>query len=145
MDLRERSRWLDAGAGDAWFATELQAHLHDDAVVTCWEINYSPDDVGELDTAGGRIVLAADRRTAPFSRIMLLDIIENFPDDTGFLVGIVDDLLEPDGVVLVSAPAYQPLFSAHDTATKVTPSRGSRVVRGHRIIRRRGRAWNSVR
>ena len=125
-DLLSASTWLDVGAGDAWFATDLRRQLEPDAAITCWDINYAPEDVGALDTADGRIELAAVRPTTRFSRVLLLDVIEHVQDDATFLADVVSDLLEPDGRVLISVPAYQSLFSAHDTALghfrRYTPS-----------------------
>ena len=133
-DLLGARRWLDVGAGDAWFAVELLARLPTDASITAWDINYAPDDVGALDTAGGRVVLAAERPTDRFERVMLLDVIEHVELDHGFLTGIVDDLLEPDGVVLISVPAYQALFSTHDTVLghfrRYTPGQLRSVAEG---------------
>ena len=45
-DLLDARRWLDVGAGDAWFATELVERLPADATVTCWDINYTTEDLG---------------------------------------------------------------------------------------------------
>ena len=133
-DLLGARRWLDVGAGDAWFAVELLARLPSDASITAWDINYAPDDVGALDAGGGRVVLAAERPTQRFERAMLLDVIEHVERDHDFLTGIVDDLLEPDGVVLISVPAYQALFSTHDTALghfrRYTPGRLRAVAEG---------------
>jgi SAM-dependent methyltransferase len=115
-DLLDAARWLDVGAGDAWFATELVERLRSDATVTCWDINYTTEDLAALGRDDGRVVLAAERPTSQFDRITLLDVIEHVEDDAGFLGGIVRDLLAPGGSVLISVPAYQPLFSRHDTA-----------------------------
>ena len=124
--LLSASTWLDVGAGDAWFATDLRRHLEPDATITCWDINYAPEDVGARETADGRIELAAVRPTTRFSRILLLDVIEHVEDDATFLTDVVTDMLEPDGRVLISVPAYQSLFTAHDTALghfrRYTPS-----------------------
>lgn len=113
--LLDATLWLDVGAGDAWFASELVTRLPADASVTCWDINYTAEDLVALGTDDPRVVLAAERPATRFARITLLDVIEHVEDDSGFLGGIVADLLDPDGVVLVSVPAYQPLFSRHDT------------------------------
>ena len=132
--LLSASTWLDVGAGDAWFATDLRRHLDPDATITCWDINYTPDDVGALEAADGRIELAAVRPTTRFSRILLLDVIEHVEDDETFLGDVVTDLLEPDGRVLISVPAYQSLFTAHDTALghfrRYTPSQLGAVTAG---------------
>ena len=114
--LLAATRWLDVGAGDAWFATELVGRLPADATVTCWDINYTTEVIAELGTEDERIVLASERPTGRFERVTLLDVIEHVADDEAFLGGVVADLLEADGTALISVPAYQTLFSNHDTA-----------------------------
>lgn len=115
-DRLRATRWLDVGAGDAWLSHQLLGRLPPAATVTAWDINYGPNDVGEFDGTGGRIVLASERPRTRYDRILLLDVIEHVEDDDAFLAGVVADLLEPDGSILISVPAYQSLFSAHDTA-----------------------------
>ena len=49
----------------------------------------------------------------------MLDVIEHVEDDVAFVRDVVDGLAGPEtGWVLVSVPAYQSLFSAHDRALK---------------------------
>jgi hypothetical protein len=133
-DLLGATRWLDVGAGDGWFATELAARLPADATVTCWDVNYTTDDLAALARIDHRIVPATERPTARFERITLLDVIEHVEDDRTFLGGIVADLVEPGGSVLVSVPAYQALFSGHDTALghhrRYSPAQLRSVVTG---------------
>lgn len=115
-DLLAGHRWLDVGAGDAWFATGLVEHLAADATVTCWDVNYTSEDLAGLGTDDGRVVLAAERPVGRFDRITLLDVIEHVEDDASFLRDVVADLSAPRGTVLLSVPAYQALFSEHDNA-----------------------------
>jgi hypothetical protein len=56
-----------------------------------------------------------DRR---FDIVLMLDVIEHVSDDHEFLGGLVAQSLAPGGLVLVSVPAWQMLFSAHDLALK---------------------------
>src|SRR4051794_23341958 len=72
--LLDARRWLDVGAGDAWFATELVGRLPADATVACWDINYTSDDLAALGRDDQRVVLAAERPAARFDRITLLDV-----------------------------------------------------------------------
>jgi hypothetical protein len=83
--------------------------------LTCWDINYSPEDLATADTNGGEgINLVAERPTTRFDRVLMLDVVEHVEDDVEFVTATVEDLLAKDGVVLVSVPAYQALFSSHD-------------------------------
>ena len=44
----------------------------------------------------------------------MLDVIEHADDDAELVSSTVDTLLAADGVVLVSVPAYDALYSSHD-------------------------------
>jgi hypothetical protein len=89
------TNWLDVGAGDAWFAGQLRRLLSPAASLTCWDINYSHEDIATRGEEG--MTLVADRPTDRFDRVIMLDVIEHV-----------------DAVVLVSVPAYPALFSSHD-------------------------------
>ena len=54
-------------------------------------------------------------KKASFDLITCLDLIEHLEDDVGFLKQCYE-LLKPGGFLLISAPSYQWLFSAHDVA-----------------------------
>jgi hypothetical protein len=107
--------WLDVGAGDAWFAARLRPCLPAEASLTCWDPNYTPDDLA-AEHAG--LTLTRDRPDRRFDRILMLDVIEHVEDDVAYVTGIVDTLLAETGWVLVSVPAYPSLFSSHDRALR---------------------------
>ena len=108
-------RWLDVGAGDAWFAEQLRRSLPEGSEVVCWDVNYRDTDISRAAPETG-LILTADRPTGRFDRILLLDVVEHVADDRPFLQDILTEMLAPGGWVLVSVPAYQGLFSRHDTA-----------------------------
>ena len=113
--LEDAGDWLDAGAGDAWFATQLRERLPAEATITCWDVNYTPEDIQALrELDAENVTYVAERPAGRFDRILLLDVIEHVEDDVGFVAGTVRDLLRDDGLVLVSVPAYQSLWSSHD-------------------------------
>ena len=56
-----------------------------------------------------------DRR---FDLILLCDVIEHVEDDEAVLERLRRDHLAPDGLVMVTVPAFQALFSAHDRYLK---------------------------
>ena len=108
--------WLDVGAGDSWFAERLRVRVPEAATITCWDPNYTAEDLA-ADHVG--ITLTAERPERPerrADRILMLDVVEHVEEDRGFVGGIVTDLLAADGWVLASVPAYQSLFSSHDRA-----------------------------
>jgi hypothetical protein len=104
---------LDVGAGDGWFSDALAASLPGAATVTCWDINY---DEHELQAGRPGVTRTRERPAAVHDLILALDVIEHVADPVAFIA----DSLVPTGTsgtkVLVSVPAYQRLFSAHDEA-----------------------------
>jgi hypothetical protein len=109
---------LDVGAGDAWFADQLTQALPSGSHATCWDTNYTPEDLVTLGGAVAQLSLTTEKPLCTFSGILMLDVIEHVADDVGFVAGIVRDCLEDDGWILISVPAYQRLFTSHDKAVK---------------------------
>jgi hypothetical protein len=110
---------LDVGAGDGYLAGEVLASMPAGSTVTCLDPNYTDADLASYAAAARPGITFVrqppDRR---FDILMMLDVIEHVPDDRSFLGGLVAQSLAPGGQVLVSVPAWQSLFSAHDTALK---------------------------
>ena len=121
--------WLDVGSGDAWFARQLRRLLPGEASVTCWDINYTAEDLAESEEG---LTLVAERPSERFDRALMLDVVEHVEDDAGFVGGIVEDLLAPGAAVLFSVPAYQRLFSSHDRTLRhyrrYSPAQGRRLL-----------------
>jgi SAM-dependent methyltransferase len=110
---------LDVGAGDGYLARGLLAALPTGSQVVCLDPHYTDEDLRRSAAeprAGLSFVREAPERR--FDVVMLLDVIEHVPDDRTFLGGFVARSLAPGGLALVSVPAWQPLFSTHDTALK---------------------------
>lgn len=114
VDLPRVRDVVDVGAGDGWFAQELVPMLDDAARVTCWDINYSADDlVADLPTG---VLRTATRPSSRAELVTLLDVIEHVPDDRSFLRDEVAALLADDARLIVSVPAHPGLYSQHDAA-----------------------------
>ena len=109
--LDRPARVLDVGAGDAWFARQLFARLHRGSELVCWDTGYV-DGAGAED-AGLKFV----RERPPGQRdlLLLLDVLEHVDDDAAFLRTLVDENTHSESHVLVSVPAWQALFTSHDT------------------------------
>jgi 2-polyprenyl-3-methyl-5-hydroxy-6-metoxy-1,4-benzoquinol methylase len=113
--LQTDGDWLDVGSGDAWFGRQLRRLLPREAELTCWDINYTPEDLATVDQSGSEgMTLVAERPNGRFDRILMLDVIEHVEDDAAFVQSTVGDLLTEGGIALISVPAYQALFSSHD-------------------------------
>lgn len=110
-------RVLDVGAGDGFVASQLLAALPGGSAVTCVDTEYSDQHLAELrasSPAGLRFERAAPAQE--FDVIVMLDVLEHIADDRRFLRDFVMPRLRPGGLVLVSVPAYQALYTQHDVA-----------------------------
>lgn len=107
--------WLDAGAGDAWFASRLRQRAPAAATITCWDIHYTAEDLRELEgLALPNVGFVTARPEKAYDRILMLDVLEHVDDDNGFVHAAVRELLRRGGHVLVAVPAYPALWSGHD-------------------------------
>jgi SAM-dependent methyltransferase len=112
-------RVLDVGAGDGFLAGGLLEAMPAGSQVVALDSNYTDDDLRRLTAAAPRgLSFAREAPPERFDVILMLDVIEHVPDDRAFLGEILAASLAPGGVVLVSVPAWQGLFSTHDTALK---------------------------
>jgi 2-polyprenyl-3-methyl-5-hydroxy-6-metoxy-1,4-benzoquinol methylase len=140
---------LDCGAGDAFFSANLTAAIAPRSVA-CWDASYDDATVARLQlrcSAAAPSTAFSFTRTRPnrrFDLILMLDVIEHVEDDVGFVTEIVEHSLDPDGIVLVSVPAWQALFSRHDELLRhhrrYSPEQCDRVLEraGLRIVDRGG-------
>ena len=141
----EPRRVLDAGAGDAWFAQQLLSYLSADATVTCWDAHYTPETIASLRAAASpRAQFTKDRPSERYDLIMLLDVLEHVERDREFLAALLRENLAANGSVLVSVPAWQALFTSHDTRLRhhrrYRPSAALQLIEqsGLSIVRRGG-------
>jgi len=124
VDLSKLNALVDVGAGDGWFAQELLPMLPLSATATCWDINYSSEDLAAM--LPERIIrtitrpvnkIATSNATESKSRLVtLLDVLEHIPDDRGFLRDELVPLVGDNGTLIISVPAHPRLFSDHDAA-----------------------------
>lgn len=102
----------DLGSGDLYFTRLLAAKLA--APVIAVDANY------ERTGREGELVLRRDTAAiAPgaLGLVTLLDVLEHVGDDAGFLREAAV-LLKPGGTLILTVPAHQRLFSAHDVFLK---------------------------
>lgn len=108
-------RVLDVGAGDSFFAETLLARLPVGSSVTCVDPSYPESWLGERELEGGRrLSLRRDSPNELFDWIVLLDVLEHVEDDGALLRDLIPRL-GAEGQFLISVPAYQWLYTDHDT------------------------------
>ncbi len=136
--------WLDVGAGDAWLGIQIADSLPSGSSMVCWDVNYTDEDLATLATDAPTIEFTVERPVGRADVISLLDVLEHVDDDVALLRSLVEQNLADDGVVIISVPAYQQLFTAHDTALahhrRYSPEQCRRVITacGLRVAREGG-------
>jgi SAM-dependent methyltransferase len=111
---------LDWGCGDVFTGRFLLEHLGAESL-----IGVDPHLTDEQLTsfAGGdrRVTLYREGDELPerrFDLMLLCDVIEHVPDDVAFVEPLTQRFLAVGGRLIVTVPAFQALFSAHDVAVK---------------------------
>jgi SAM-dependent methyltransferase len=111
--LKDGLRVLDLGCGDGFVSREL--FNGQEVSVTAVDSNFTAPDIAALSRQSRNITyLKALEGEGRFDLVLLLDVIEHINDDLGFLLSLVSTRLAPAGRVLITAPAFNALFSGHD-------------------------------
>ncbi|MFO0398423.1 MAG: class I SAM-dependent methyltransferase [Sphingobacteriia bacterium] len=119
----EKLRVVDMGSGDTFVIEQLlNAHPHWEAAAAV-DIAFSDDDLQQLRTRfaneGKAIAVFRDMSHIPdgfqADCILLLDVLEHIEDHEGFLQLLhTQPFIGAHTQLLVTVPAFQSLFSAHD-------------------------------
>jgi SAM-dependent methyltransferase len=111
-------RVLDVGAGDAFVAGTMLDALPRGSSVTCVDSEYTEEHLATLTqgSSQGGLSFARACPDQQFDVIVLLDVLEHVPDDRAFLSEFVHRRLRRNGLLLVSVPAHQALYTQHDVA-----------------------------
>jgi SAM-dependent methyltransferase len=113
------ARVLDVGAGDGYLARHLLDRIPGGSSVACVDSNYTDDDLVRFaDPPAAGLSISRTRPAGAFDRVLLLDVIEHVQDDRALLADIIATSVAPDGLVLVSVPAWDFLYGQHDLALK---------------------------
>lgn len=114
----------DVGCGDT-FVAEALAREHPQGIVYAVDTAFTDDAIATLNARRGAaapnlrlfqsLELAEFSAAGPASLVLLMDVIEHIEDDVAFLRRLATSpLVAPTTRVLISVPAFQLLFSAHD-------------------------------
>jgi SAM-dependent methyltransferase len=111
---------LDVGCGDGYISRELFKISGVENII-CLDIHLSEKQIQEFSRQGKKIVYInkySEIDGQLFDLILLLDILEHVEDDKTFLSDIVQEHLNVNGYILITVPAFQLLYSAHDRYLK---------------------------
>lgn len=114
----------DVGAGDRFFTRELRAA----ATGRVYAIDTSYEKTGVIDGCHLARTTAA-LPDAALDCVVMMDVLEHVEEE-GTLLLDVCRALRPNGTLLVTVPAFQPLFSAHDAFLKHLRRYNMRHLRG---------------
>ncbi len=102
---------LDVGAGSGVFARQLlDAGVCRRAV--CVDPGYGAERIEDHNGQEIRFVRSVDQVSQKL--ILMMDVLEHVDDDVGLLRQYCDHMPE-EGLVLITVPAFQILWSSHDT------------------------------
>ncbi len=115
-----RQTIVDIGSGDAFLAAAI-ASSNADTTVTAIDINYTEELIHQLkkDIPGNLLLLKNInelKTTGKADIIILMDVLEHVEDPSALLQQIIcHPSVTVDTVFIITVPAYQGLFSQHDT------------------------------
>ena len=111
---------LDVGSGDSWFARSLLPGLPAGSSIECWDAEYTERDLAQTfaGAAASGVKRTAKKPDTRADVLLLLDVLEHVENDFAFLDTLVRDNTHAGSIVLVSVPAWNGLFTAHDTQLK---------------------------
>jgi len=123
---RGKARLLDVGCGAGLFFSELERFGYVEGIES--------DDVAIAQSGAwrNRIVAAQlDARftpTEPYDLVLMLDVIEHVPDHAELLRHVAR-VLRPDGRILITVPAFNALWTNHDTLNHHVRRYSARLMR----------------
>lgn len=109
-------RLLDLGCGDCYLLARLAAAYPQLEPSGC-DTALTPEAVSLLERRypSCRLYAETGPEIGPFDLITMCDVVEHVADDHGFLASIAGDaMLRSGGLVLITVPAFNALFSEHD-------------------------------
>ena len=105
----------DIGAGDMYFDKQLVEKLKDEnitPIIFAIDKEYSKQISHEKEIIMLNDIQILEKES--MDCIIMMDVLEHIEDDSKFLELVLDRLKE-NGVLIVTVPAFQSLFSFHDT------------------------------
>ncbi len=105
---------LDVGCGDGWLARHMLSYPGIQAVHGL-DIFLPDKDVHPVGQGSLAFVNKQDQLSNDYGLILLLDVLEHMEHDTASLKDIADLQALPGAIFLITVPAYNALYTSHDT------------------------------
>jgi trans-aconitate methyltransferase len=116
------ARVLDIGCGDLFFSSTLAQRLNGGRIIavdTALSQEALPGINNKYSSSNIQIFQNLDDASHSFQEagvVFLLDVLEHIPDDANFLEGLRQyPFITDNTVLIITTPAFQSLFSSHDT------------------------------
>lgn len=104
---------LDIGCGDAYFDRQLLQAFPE--IKELYGVDTALAEPYANKNSGGCWVNSLEAvPRKKFSLILMMDVLEHIEDDKGYMA-MIQDYLADDGTLILTVPAFQKLFSLHDT------------------------------
>jgi SAM-dependent methyltransferase len=110
-------RVLDVGAGDGYLLGALHAALGFRRAIA-QDIHLTESLARELSQPGIEFVRELSDPEYRAELILLLDVLEHVAEPGALLSQLARERLAPGGRMLITVPAFQPLYTEHDRALK---------------------------
>jgi hypothetical protein len=108
---------LDVGAGDGYLLRALHAGLRFRRAVA-QDIHFTDSLIQELSQPGLEFVRELPDASYRPELILLLDVLEHLEDPFVLLAQLGRERLADGGRIVITVPAFQPLYTEHDRALK---------------------------
>lgn len=108
-------RIADVGAGDRFFSMQLLENLKNANITP--HVYAIDKEYDRKISRKNKIILINDiqiLKNNSMDCIIMMDVLEHIEDDLKFME-IVSEKLNTDGILIITVPAFQNLFSFHDT------------------------------
>lgn len=110
----EGMKILDIGCGDGFVVKHLFRGIGK-REITAVDTNLSDEWISQLSCADTGITFQRDMPgQGSFDTALLLDVLEHVEDDRSLLRDIASRYLSTQGIVMITVPAFQSIYSEHD-------------------------------
>ena len=115
-DPESITKVLDVGCGDGFIANNVLEKFSAERIDGI-DINLQDSEITKLSSFYAKIDFHNTFETLKarkYNLVLLLDVLEHTEDDISFLIEIVEKHLDSGGYCLITAPAFNCMFSSHD-------------------------------